>query len=618
MPAVIPFIATLKYAEGTGPTGHVNLPANQVQSDASYDPRTGADSHTYFFTLGTASCDNVEYKFNGWDIGAAGSTYKITCTYPNSMAVTKTATAKWLHWVHTYLTVYYYNLDGTSLYNAEYNVDYLGFKGTSQYHTLQGAPSRAYYNRWWATSSGAAVTQIQVSFGNNATHQTEKVYLKESKKNRTLTYNGNAPSGYTVSNVPNKETFWSGNDHVVSSTVPTAKNGSTQKVFYKWNTKADGTGNWYGPGDTLPKSNTTATTLYAIWKYRFLYTYDSYCIPQQNYVRNAAPNGSLTIESLYTSNREDPANDWIIDYYKSGSTVYEVGKTYKITADVTVTPHWKKTEKTYKITYNANLPSNAVGNVSNIPETQTKKYSANLILSNLKPTLDSHIFKNWNTKANGSGVTYNSGGTYSTNKNVTLYAQWDIKRYRVYYYLNGGTGQAPSPTEVEYGKTITNFRSYSGLTKKYFKPIGWNTDKNSANPLTSLGPYNDTYYNTHNALYAVWKRKTVKVQYCQNEMILEEQREIEQGLNYKTAETVSGLIPPADTVLFGWCKVEDSATRLCALGEEITIPDMEDNGAYKLYPFWRSLFDAYYSEYQTTTRGRRIIYQKDYITEGNF
>jgi hypothetical protein len=45
---------------------------------------------------------------------------------------------------------------------------------------------------------------------------------------------------------------------------------------------------------------------------------------------------------------------------------------------------------------------------------------------------------------------------------------------------------------------------------------------------------------------------------------------------------------------------------------------MGDNGAYKLYPFWRSLFDAYYSEYQTTTRGRRIIYQKDYITEGNF
>ena len=102
---------------------------------------------------------------------------------------------------------------------------------------------------------------------------------------------------------------------------------------------------------------------------------------------------------------------------------------------------------TYTVSYNANGGTGA-------PSSQTKTELKDLTLSNTTPTrtnstagsytvtlnanggnvspsvlnatqTTSYSFKNWNTNANGSGTTYNPGGTYSKNENATLYAQWN-------------------------------------------------------------------------------------------------------------------------------------------------------------------------------------------------
>lgn len=82
------------------------------------------------------------------------------------------------------------------------------------------------------------------------------------------------------------------------------------------------------------------------------------------------------------------------------------------------------------IYYNANGGSGA-------PSSQTKTFNQNLTLSPTKPNKTGYGFKNWNTKADGSGTSYNSGGTYTSNDSVTLYAQWEPLNKITVYDQNG-------------------------------------------------------------------------------------------------------------------------------------------------------------------------------------
>lgn len=93
----------------------------------------------------------------------------------------------------------------------------------------------------------------------------------------------------------------------------------------------------------------------------------------------------------------------------------------------------------YTITYNANGGTNA-------PAAQTKVHNTALALTSNKPTgptvtltLNANggsvsepskqyarAFKNWNTAINGSGTSYPSGASFTSNANTTLYAQYDV------------------------------------------------------------------------------------------------------------------------------------------------------------------------------------------------
>ncbi len=63
------------------------------------------------------------------------------------------------------------------------------------------------------------------------------------------------------------------------------------------------------------------------------------------------------------------------------------------------------------------------------------------ILSNTSKR-EGYGFKNWNTAANGTGETYNVGDEYTSNEDLTLYAQWEVGTYQITYYKNDGTEEA--------------------------------------------------------------------------------------------------------------------------------------------------------------------------------
>lgn len=102
----------------------------------------------------------------------------------------------------------------------------------------------------------------------------------------------------------------------------------------------------------------------------------------------------------------------------SDTTVdYAAGATYSANASITLYAIWKAI--TYTVFYNANGGSGAPGN-------QTKTYDVNLTLSNTKPTRTNYNFKGWGTSSSATTVSYNAGGTYTQNANITLYAIWEL------------------------------------------------------------------------------------------------------------------------------------------------------------------------------------------------
>jgi uncharacterized repeat protein (TIGR02543 family) len=165
-------------------------------------------------------------------------------------------------------------------------------------------------------------------------------------------------------------------------------------------------------------------------------------------------------------------------------------------------------QPSYSITYDANGGTGA-------PAAQTKTHDVALTLSSTKPTranasagsytvtLDpnggsvsstsltaarttSYSFKNWNTKADGSGTTYASGASYTANAAATLYAQWNSSTTTVAVTL-------PTPTRTGYT----------------FK--GWATSASATSGTT--GSYTPTGNVT---LYAIWQANTYTVTYDAN------------------------------------------------------------------------------------------------------
>ena len=80
---------------------------------------------------------------------------------------------------------------------------------------------------------------------------------------------------------------------------------------------------------------------------------------------------------------------------------------------------------TYTITYNGN--TNTSGNVPTDGSSPYTSGSTVTVLGNSGSlAITGFTFAGWNTAANGSGLSYSQGDTFTINANTTLYAVWDV------------------------------------------------------------------------------------------------------------------------------------------------------------------------------------------------
>ena len=100
------------------------------------------------------------------------------------------------------------------------------------------------------------------------------------------------------------------------------------------------------------------------------------------------------------------------------TATYAAGGTYTKNANATLYAVWEKIP-VYTISYNANGGSGA-------PSSQTKTKDVALVLSSTKPTRSGYTFLGWAASSSATIVSYYPGDTYYTNKNITLYAVWEL------------------------------------------------------------------------------------------------------------------------------------------------------------------------------------------------
>ena len=167
-----------------------------------------------------------------------------------------------------------------------------------------------------------------------------------------------------------------------------------------------------------------------------------------------ASGGSATVKHTYSTSSYSVvlklSNSATYDYYlRTGSnpTTSTYTKLYTTSSD-SYTYTWKPdsndtlsiyVKQRYTITYNKN------GGTGTLPSTTYKIHGTSVTLGTNNLTKTSYTANGWNTNTTGTGTHYNSGGSYSTNANDTLYADWTPKTSTIKVQI----------------KTSTNGSSYS-------------------------------------------------------------------------------------------------------------------------------------------------------------
>lgn len=311
-----------------------------------------------------------------------------------------------------------------------------------------------------------------------------------------VSYNANGGSG-----APSAQTKYYGKTLTLSSTKPTR----TWYTFKGWATSSSGSVA-YASGASYTAN--AAITLYAVWqKNTYTVKYNA------NGGTGAPSNQTKTYGVTLTLSSTKPTRDSYVD--ENGSTVsytfkgwatsasssavaYKAGASYTANAGITLYAVWAitTTVMAYDIVY-------ATGDGTDVAS-QEKTKGVSIKLSTTIPTRNGFTFSKWNTKSDGSGTSYNSGATYSTDADLTLYAIWMPWTHTVNFNINGGSGSVP-PSFTKTGG-VEAVLSQTVPVRNNYICYGWSTNANGSGDIYYAGEAYDKEQNGGTVtLYAKWE-----------------------------------------------------------------------------------------------------------------
>jgi len=217
-----------------------------------------------------------------------------------------------------------------------------------------------------------------------------------------------------------------GDSHTVL-TVESVRFSRAGYTFTGWNTRADGDGTAYAPGDTL--AVTGSITLYAQWgeeaaEQLYTVTYDP------NGGSGTAPTESpktageifAAATNTFTAPEGLRFREWNTQRDGQGISYTEGAMVTMPAGDLILYAIWDSSMATYTVDYNAN------GGSGSHADTDLASGSTYTVLNQSDTGInrDGYIFKDWNTAADGSGVSYAAYDTFVITGDMTLFAQWEM------------------------------------------------------------------------------------------------------------------------------------------------------------------------------------------------
>jgi uncharacterized repeat protein (TIGR02543 family) len=204
--------------------------------------------------------------------------------------------------------------------------------------------------------------------------------------------------------------------------LPANKFKKTGYKFVGWNTKKNGTGTAYVPGEEYTAQKTI--TLYAQWKKLTTYAmkYNMNGASAKNVQINTTDSVVIIRETIPTR-KGYVFVEWNTNKNGTG-TAYEPGEEYTARKTITLYAIWKEV-KEYTVVYDTNGAEEDIDAV-------TTKDSVVYITDEI-PTREGYSFIGWNDDVDGNGEYYEAGDEYTECENITLYAQWEEE-----YELEGG------------------------------------------------------------------------------------------------------------------------------------------------------------------------------------
>jgi hypothetical protein len=200
--------------------------------------------------------------------------------------------------------------------------------------------------------------------------------------------------------------------------------------------------------------------------------------------------------------------DWNTSIDGTG-IAYADGSSYSFSADVSLYAQWVAMPVAHTVTFYENANASdpvAAFEVGTAPQSLT-------LVQNMNPSFANtgHAFVTWNTAANGSGVNYADGTSYSFGSDVSLYAQWvaDPVVHTVTFIENN----SPSDTVDSYqsSSASTPLTAIVNLQPAFSNPghtfIAWNTSANGSG--ASYADNSDYSFASDMNLYAQWAEVTV-------------------------------------------------------------------------------------------------------------
>ena len=243
--------------------------------------------------------------------------------------------------------------------------------------------------------------------------------------------------------------------------------------FTGWNTKADGSGvSYYNKQSVTLVEN---MVLYAQWEL-------SQAEPTQvtvSFVANGGVGEMFSVVAL-DENYVLPANTFTSEGYEfigwntkadgTGNS-YSNEQTITVTENLVLYAQWELSQAEPTQVTVSFVANGGVGEMSQIVSS-----AENITLPANAFTCDSYEFVGWNTKADGSGVSYYNQQSLALYENMVLYAQWKLSqtesvRVIISFDANGGVGEM-SPV-VAFGENY--ILPANTFTSDGYEFTGWNT-----------------------------------------------------------------------------------------------------------------------------------------------